>query len=123
MTELHQPFSGLIEGRPPADHCEVSLAVDGHRPVPLRYVWHHEQPESAGGATDDVNLIQLCDSCHYSTHRILYAMRLQYEGKPLTEAQQSYLTNPPRKAQLAFAQKGFDLCVAAGTVDKIPNEG
>lgn len=106
----------------PATSCEV-CAVASHRPTPLRFVWHHEQPESAGGATDDVNLIPLCDSCHYSVHRILFALKLQYLGQPLTAAQQGYLTNPPRKSQLAFAQKGFDLCVAAGTVDKIPNEG
>lgn len=111
-----------VPGRGPATTCEV-CSVNSHRPVPLRFVWHHEQPESTGGATDDTNLVQLCDSCHYSTHRVLYAMACKYLGKPLTDAQQGYLTNPPRRTMLAYAQKGLDACIANGTVDKIPNEG
>lgn len=42
-----------------------------HRPVPLRFVWHHIQPQEAGGQTVQQNLVQLCDSCHYSIHRII----------------------------------------------------
>ena len=115
-------MSFVIDAVNPATTCVVS-PVSAHRPIPLRFVRHHLQPEGAGGATDDVNLIEVCDNCHYSIHRILYAMACQYLGKPLTDAQKGYLTNPPRQSQLAYAQKGFDLCVAAGTVDKIPNEG
>lgn len=111
-----------VPGKGRATLCEVT-PVASHRPIPLRFVWHHCQPESAGGATDDTNLIQVCDSCHYSTHRILYALALKYLGKPLTTAQEGYITNPPRKSMLTFAQRGLDACIAAGTVDKIPNEG
>src|ERR1700750_2423059 len=117
-------MSALLEitGRGPATTCEVCSPAS-HRPTPLRYVWHHAQPETTGGATDDTNLIQLCDSCHYSVHRILYALACKYLGKTLTTAQQSYIDKPPRLAMLAFAQKGLDACIAAGTVEKIPNEG
>ena len=111
-----------LEGHGPASTCEVCSPAS-HRPTPLRYVWHHEEPETAGGASDNTNLVQLCDSCHYSVHRILYALACKYLGKPLTTVQQSYLDNPPRKAMLVFAQKGLDACIAAGTVEKIPNEG
>ena len=117
-------MSAVLElpGRGPATTCEVS-PVSAHRPTPLRFVWHHAQPEAAGGATDDTNLIQLCDNCHYSVHRILYAMKLQYLNQPLTAAQQGYISNPPRWQQRVFALKGLDACIAAGTVSKIPNEG
>jgi hypothetical protein len=115
-------FITEIPGVGPATLCEVA-SVASHRPTPLRFVWHHCQPETAGGATDNTNLIQVCDSCHYSIHRILYALAQQYLGKPITTVQQGYITNPPRKTELAFAQRGLQACIAAGTVDKIPNEG
>jgi len=92
-----------------ATKCVASKA---HSPTPLRFVWHHVQPHEAGGPTTPANLIELCDSCHYSIHRLLWEM-----------AQNLPLEKPPRAAQLAFARKGYDACVAAGTVDKIPNEG
>jgi len=92
-----------------ATKCVASKA---HSPTPLRFVWHHVQPHEAGGPTTPANLIELCDSCHYSIHRLLWEM-----------AQNLPLEKPPRAAQLAFARKGYDACAAAGTVDKIPNEG
>lgn len=102
--------------------CVIS-PVDAHRPVPLRFVWHHVQPEETGGPTEDANLIQLCDSCHYTIHRLLWILRLQHDGTPLTPAQAAELVAPPRRAQLGYAQQGFAACLAAGTADKIPNEG
>ena len=100
----------VIPGIGRAVDCSVAPAGT-HRPVPVRFVWHHIQPHEAGGATDAANLVQLCDNCHYTIHRLLWNMA---KGLP----------QPPcRAAQLAYAQRGYDACVAAGTVARIPNEG
>jgi len=102
----------------------VSCAASGsHSPVPLRFVWHHVQPHEAGGLTTPANLVQLCDSCHYTIHRLLWIMALMGQGKPVTPEQSEELGHPPRKTQYALASQGYDACVAAGTVAKIPNEG
>ena len=111
-----------LPGVGPATLCQVASAT-AHRPTPLRHVWHHIQPQEAGGQTVTVNLAQLCDSCHYTIHRLMYVMRLKFDGKQLTAEQQGWLDKPPRQAQLAFAVTGYNACVTAGTVDKIPNEG
>jgi len=92
-----------------ADHYQISRR---HIPQPLRFVWHHIQPHEAGGATTAENLAQLCDSCHYSTHRLLWHLA---RGEPLGIV--------PRRAQLELARQGYAACQAAGTVDRIPNEG
>ena len=92
-----------------ATACEASKA---HSPVPLRFVWHHVQPHEAGGATVAANLAQLCDSCHYSVHRLLWQMA---NSLPVEKA--------PRQAQLVLAKRGFDACQAAGTLAQIPDEG
>jgi HNH endonuclease len=94
-----------------------------HSPVPLRFVWHHLQPLEAGGQTVAANLVEICDSCHYSIHRLLWYMRLLAEGTALSPAQADAFAHPPRRAQLAFATIGYQACVAAGTVASIPNEG
>ncbi len=104
----------------PATKCVASAT---HSPTPLRYVWHHVQPQEAGGQTVPANLAELCDSCHYTIHRILWVMAQIALGKPVTDVQRGYITRPPRKAQLSLATAGYDACVAAGTVAKIPNEG
>ena len=88
------------------------VASGSHNPKPLRFVWHHVQPHEAGGPTVAANLAQLCDSCHYSVHRLLWHL-----------AQGVAVGMVPRKSQLALAQQGYNACVAAGTVTKIPNEG
>jgi hypothetical protein len=88
------------------------LASASHSPVPLRFVWHHVQPHEAGGLTVPENLVELCDSCHYSIHRLLWHLA---KGLPAGLV--------PRQAQLALATRGYDACVAAGTVARIPNEG
>ncbi len=103
-----------------AVQCDASGT---HIPVPLRYVWHHVQPHEAGGPTTDANLVQVCDSCHYTIHQILWVMAQISLGKPVTDTQRGYITHPPRKAQLALAGQGYDRCLAAGTVAQIPNEG
>ena len=93
----------------PAVKCQGSKY---HSPQPLRFIWHHIQPHEAGGPTEPANLAELCDSCHYSTHRLLWHLA---QGLP---------TGPvPRKAQLELARQGYAACVRAGTVNLIPNEG
>ena len=89
--------------------CQAS---GSHDPVPLRFVWHHVQPHECGGATSAENLVQLCDSCHYSVHRLLWHLAKGLPAGPI-----------PRRAQQALAVRGYQACVAAGTVAQIPNEG
>ncbi len=91
-----------------ADHCEVSR---WHVPVPTRFVLHHVQPQAAGGPSTPGNLVQVCDNCHYTIHRLMLAMKL---GTPLPKA---------HRAQLALARRGYGACLAAGTTHLIPNEG
>lgn len=110
-----------IPGFPKPTSCMVSPR---HVPTAVRFVLHHIQPQEAGGPTVEANLANLCDNCHYTVHRILFVMACQYLNKPIpADYQSDLLTKPPRKAQLTLAKQGFDACVAAGTVDKIPNEG
>lgn len=103
-----------------AVYCAASAS---HTPTPLRYVWHHIQPQEAGGVTDTANLVQLCDTCHYTVHRLMWVMRLIALTQPTTEVQREYITHPPRRAQLTLAQQGYEACRLAGTIDRIPNEG
>lgn len=104
----------------PATRCDAS---GRHSPVPLRYVWHHVQPQEAGGQTIPENLVQVCDSCHYTIHRLLWVYRLIALGQPVTDTQRAYITKPPRRAQLTLASKGYEACRLAGTINRIPNEG
>jgi hypothetical protein len=58
------------------------------------------------------NLVGLDDNCHYTVHLLLWHLAQK--------------TPPPAKgtrAQRALARQGYDACVLAGTVHKIPNEG
>jgi hypothetical protein len=98
-----------LPGFPPAAKCEAS---GSHTPLPLRYVWHHIQPHEAGGPTEAGNLVQLCDSCHYTVHRLLWHLARNLPMGPV-----------PRRAQLALARTGYAACQAAGTTGQIPNEG
>ncbi len=107
--EASMHAESTLPGIGPAVMCEASKA---HSPVPLRFVWHHIQPHEAGGLTVPANLVQLCDSCHYSVHRLLWHIA---KGLPVGPV--------PRLSQLALARLGFAACQVAGTVDKIPNEG
>lgn len=112
-------FMLTFEGTP-ATMCVASAT---HNPMPVRFVWHHIQPQDAGGQTVPENLAQLCDSCHYTIHRMMWVMRLVALGQTLTPQQQKLITTPPRRAQLVLAGKGYEACRVAGTIDKIPNEG
>jgi hypothetical protein len=42
-----------------------------HVPRPLRTVPHHIQPLAMGGADTPDNRVQVCDTGHYSIHRLL----------------------------------------------------
>jgi hypothetical protein len=53
----------------------------------------------------------------------MWYMRALHLGGTLTADQQNLLDHPPRQTQLTLATQGFDACVAAGTVEQIPNEG
>jgi hypothetical protein len=109
-----------LPGFPPATECAASSS---HSPKPLRFVWHHIQPKEAGGATVAANLVQLCDSCHYSIHRLLWYMRCEALGVPLTADEQAILKHPPRRAQYELAVLGYADCQDANTTAQIPNEG
>jgi hypothetical protein len=102
--------SGVLEipGFPKPTSCRITTA---HNPVPLRFVLHHVQPAEAGGPTVAENLADVCDSCHYSAHRVMWEMA---KGLPVEKVHRNILK---------LAKTGYDACVAAGTVDKIPNEG
>ncbi len=97
---------------PGLGRAATCVASASHSPEPLRYVWHHVQPKEAGGATIPENLASVCDSCHYTIHRLMWNL-----------AQGLSIGTVPRKTQLALAQQGYNKCLAAGTVAKIPNEG
>jgi hypothetical protein len=104
-------MSAVLElpGFGPATTCSASKT---HDPLPLRFVWHHIQPQEAGGQTVAGNLAELCDSCHYSIHRLMFHLARGVDLGPV-----------PRRTQLALARQGYDACVSAGTVAQIPNEG
>ncbi len=108
-----------IPGFGRADHCGISAS---HSPQPLRFVWHHVQPAECGGKTEAGNLVQTCDSCHYTVHRLLWYLRLQ-AGEAINLDELHTLRHPPRRSQLEVALRGFSACTAAGTVAQIPNEG
>jgi len=101
----------------------ICVASSSHSPVPLRYVWHHIQPQEAGGQTVPENLAQVCDSCHYTIHRLMWIMGQIALGKFITSEQRKQVTTPPRRSQLVLAGKGYEACRLAGTIGKIPNEG
>jgi hypothetical protein len=92
-------------------HASVCAVSKAHRPAPMRFVWHHIQPHVCGGLTVAANLVALCDSCHYSIHILLWH---------LGQATSPALVGT--RAQRALAKQGYDLCVTAGTVAKIPKE-
>jgi hypothetical protein len=100
-----------IEGVGLARSCAISAS---HSPAPLRYVWHHIQPKGCGGQTVTTNLIELCDTCHYAVHALLYQLKVSGKVTP---------NRRNNKTRVAVAVQGYDACVAAGTVAHIPNEG
>lgn len=110
----------LVFAGSPANRCDASAS---HDPEPLRHIWHHIQPKEAGGQTVSANLVQLCDSCHYTVHRIMWIMAQLAQGQVISDQQRYEYTRPPRRAQLKLAETGYDACRIAGTIPQIPNEG
>ena len=105
-------MAGLTElpGVGKATHCQLSVQWGPH--PARRYVWHHILPQACGGLTTPANLAQLCDSCHYAVHDLMWLMA---NGTPRPA--------PPRTAaQLKLAKRGYDEAVAAGTAGKMPKE-
>lgn len=100
----HETIPGI--GR--ATKCVVPVH---HAPRPMRFVWHHILPQAAGGKTELVNLAELCDSCHYSVHIMLWSL-----------AQGAVLPKHLDAGQLDLANAGYDAAVVAGTVALIPKE-
>ena len=93
-----------------ATGCEIGF----HRPKPLRFVEHHVLPQVCGGKTEPANLAGLCDSCHYTVHALLYQLKLNGSTYKLSQG---------TRKQRALAYRGYTAAVAAGTVDRIPDEG
>lgn len=115
-----QPAKSNVPGVGQAVLCSISKS---HSPRPVRFVWHHVQPKEAGGATTAANLVEVCDNCHYTIHRLMWYLRQQHLGQPLSPDQLVLLTRPPRRNHLMYAHQGFAACLQAGTVQQIPNEG
>lgn len=97
------------------NHCDVYGGV--HEPRPERFVTHHVLPQVCGGQTTPDNLVRCCDDCHYDVHALMYALK-RANGDP----EAAWQGEGPRGAR-EYALRGYQAAVAAGTVDKIPNEG
>lgn len=116
MTDAHLDHAlTFVVGLGRATHCAGYLGP--HRPTPQRYVWHHILPQACGGLTRPINLVPLCDSCHYATHALLTTLAtlhtddvkvLGRRGTPFTRD---------------LAVRGYQAAVVQGTADRIPNEG
>lgn len=116
VTERHDDGSiKALETLGPASACD---AYKAHRPQPLRHVWHHVLPQVAGGTTTADNVVQVCDNCHICIHALLYAL-----SQTVGDVRAPYFRLHGTSAQKAVAIRGYQAAVAAGTVDKIPNEG
>jgi len=112
-THDHTGGAEFLSGFGKATHCQL---YNLHRPVPLRFIWHHILPQTCGGTSTSANLSQLCDSCHYAVHAMLYDLKVH--GGTL-QAFSKFAKSP----RAVLAQQGYTAAVAAGTVDKIPQEG
>ena len=60
---LRRDFETLTEGKPKI--CAICGSVEKLR-------LHHIVPVDYGGTNDPINLIFLCETCHYSLHRYIY---------------------------------------------------
>ena len=97
-----------------ATSCSVSTT---HRmPEVCRFPWHHICPQVCGGLSISSNLINLCDNCHMTIHRILWWLK----NNPDADVRQCPYGN---KAQRRLAILGYLSAKTNGTIDKIPNEG
>jgi hypothetical protein len=92
-----------------ASRCQLSVQAGPH--PARRFVWHHILPQACGGQAEPANLAQLCDSCHYAVHDLMWEL-----------AQGATPAKPWTRAQLALALQGYRAAVAAGTVSRMPKE-
>lgn len=107
---------GALLFHPTVGRATSCVITRWHHPKPLRFVWHHVLPETAGGLTDLNNLISLCDSCHYAIHGLMYVLAKK-DGSTVMWGKDG------SRAERRYALMGYQLAVKAGTVAKIPNEG
>lgn len=119
MTTTTAPVSGVSYSSnerhitylaPPGAACQ---GYGKHRPQPMRLVLHHLLPRVCGGQTTPENTRVLCDNCHAAVHALLYQARLH--GVVPSDL--------GTRKQRALALRGYQAAQAAGTVDRIPNEG
>jgi hypothetical protein len=89
-------------------------ASENHAPKPLRFVWHHILPQEAGGLTEQFNLLECCDSCHYGIHVLLWDLAT-HDGLPSAE-----FLRYRRTGRAFYAMQGYLAAVQAGTLSKIP---
>jgi hypothetical protein len=80
--------------------CEIT---GYHRPVPLRFVWHHVFPAALGGLTEPGNLVQLCDGCHHNVHVLMWQL-----------ANGGCTVIHPNRHQFQLAARGYQAAVDAG---------
>lgn len=104
-------MAGLVElpGVGKATRCELGNPPRTH--VPRRFVWHHILPQACGGKTEAGNLAQVCDSCHYAVHDLMWWL-----------AQGQAPARPWTGPQMALAEQGYQAAVAAGTAGHMPKE-
>lgn len=102
--------------------CALAYGA-GHRPREGRRVAHHIQPQTCGGPTVAANLIVICDNCHYEIHALMSWLKRACAGGAATLTPRLALKGLGTRRQRKIALAGYAACVAAGTVDKIPNEG
>lgn len=113
---------GALVEHPRLGRATVCVGYGAHRPDPARIIWHHLRPEALGGATDLVNCVSLCDTCHYCTHALLYMLRLS-AGDETIWRKPDGIGSYGTLAQRDLARRGYALCAAAGVQGRIPNEG
>ena len=99
-----------IAGIGKATRCD--LGPKWHRPVSLRFEFHHILPEACGGKSTPGNLVQACPTCHVATHVLLWM--LANGGIPKGTG--------GTRGQYGAAMRGYRAAVAAGTAGRIPNE-
>lgn len=92
-----------------ATRCQLGSTPRAH--IPRRFVWHHILPQACGGKTEPGNLAQVCDSCHYAVHDLMWLL-----------AQGQAPAGAYTKAQMALAEQGYSEAVAAGTAGHMPKE-
>ena len=86
------------------------VITPNHYPIPGRFVFHHVLPKVCGGKTEAANLVQVCDNCHYTIHRIMWAL-----------AHNLTVVRVNRK-QMALARRGITEATLLGTLDLMPDE-